>query len=250
MGEELQDFIPATGLARKTIVDGFGSAIEVAAEISIKMEGNHMLELNLDYSEKVVSVVAGLVAIVGAAGTVAWKLLNRSDDVSAPPSQSLNATVGNQTVTVNVGEKPNTPVAAGPLGENEKHTVSELKRVSNILFIDDDRGFKIVGILKKMGWEHTRLVTDITSLEQQYLLDAHVVFVDIQGVGRSMQYTDEGLGLALAIKRRYPEKRVVIYSAEEKGARFHEALQEADYSLSKTAEPIRFEDTIVRVLKK
>jgi uncharacterized iron-regulated protein len=65
-----------------------------------------------------------------------------------------------------------------------------------------------------------------------------------------MQYSDEGLGLALAIKRRYPTKRVVIYSAEENGARFHEALQEADYSLPKTAEPIRFEDTIVRVLTK
>lgn len=118
------------------------------------------------------------------------------------------------------------------------------------MFIDDDRGFKIVSVLKKMGWEHTKLVTDVNSLEQQALLDAHVVFVDIQGVGKVMQYADEGLGLAQAIKRRHPTKRVVIYSAEEQGARFHEALREADYSLPKTAEPIRFEDTIVKVLTK
>lgn len=128
--------------------------------------------------------------------------------------------------------------------------VADLKRRAQILFVDDDRGFKIVGVLKKMGWEHTKLITDVSSLEQQQLLSADVVFVDIQGVGKLMQYSDEGLGLALAIKRRYPQKKVIIYSAEEKGARFHEALQEADYSLPKTAEPIRFEDTIFRVLTK
>lgn len=100
-----------------------------------------------------------------------------------------------------------------------------------------------------MGWECTDIVTDIESLEQRSLLDANIVFVDIQGVGRSMQYIDEGLGLALAIKRRYPEKKVIIYSAQGEGERFHEALQEADYNLPKTAEPIRFEDTIFRVLK-
>jgi DNA-binding NarL/FixJ family response regulator len=129
-------------------------------------------------------------------------------------------------------------------------TVVEMKKTTRILFIDDDRGFKIVGVLKKMGWENTKLIVDVSSLEQVVLVDAHVVFVDIQGVGRSMQYADEGLGLALAIKRRYPEKKVVIYSAVEEGSRFHEALQEADYSLPKTAEPIRFEDTIVRVMRK
>ena len=65
-----------------------------------------------------------------------------------------------------------------------------------------------------------------------------------------MQLRDEGLGLALAIKRRYPSKKIIIYSAQEEGKRFDEALQEADYNLPKNAEPIRFEETIIRVLKK
>ncbi|WP_174935412.1 hypothetical protein [Burkholderia lata] len=214
---------------------------------------SNVLELNLDNTEKLISLVAGLIAIVAAIGTVAWKMRQRAGDGATEPSvPSVNATIGTQAVTVNVGATQAANAAGQPLksSSNGLSSAADVKRTTNILFIDDDRGFKIVQILKKMGWEHAKLVTDITSLEQQNLLDAHVVFVDIQGVGRAMQYADEGLGLALAIKRRYPEKRIVIYSAEEKGARFHEALQEADYSLPKTAEPIRFEDTIFRVLNK
>lgn len=205
-----------------------------------------MPDFTLDTTEKIVSVIAGIVAIGGA---ILW-LLRRNRDgsgqgVAAPTSNNTS----NQNVTVTVGNNTVPQIPPPPAG-TKTTDIAELKRMSQILFIDDDRGFKIVGVLKKMGWENTRLVSDISSLEQQPLASADVVFVDIQGVGRAMQYIDEGLGLALAIKRRYPKKKVVIYSAEEKGARFHEALQEADYSLPKTAEPIRFEDTIVKVLTK
>jgi DNA-binding NarL/FixJ family response regulator len=101
-----------------------------------------------------------------------------------------------------------------------------------------------------MGWIHTKLTKDVQSMEEQNILAADVLFIDIQGVGRQMHLKDEGLGLALAVKRRYPTKKVIIYSAQEEGKRFDEALQEADYSLPKNAEPIRFEETIIRVLKK
>lgn len=206
-----------------------------------------MFDFNLDTTEKVVSVVAGFIAIAGAIGI--WK--KRSGNVALPgaPGNQSSATT-TQTVNVSVGTNPSHPPTPAGVSPSPPANIADLKRSTNILFIDDDRGFKIVSVLKKMGWEHTKLVTDVNSLEQQSLLDAHVVFVDIQGVGKVMQYADEGLGLAQAIKRRHPTKRVVIYSAEENGARFHEALREADYCLPKTAEPIRFEDTIVKVLTK
>ncbi|MFD2755291.1 response regulator [Comamonas terrae] len=206
-----------------------------------------MTEFTLDTVNKIVSVIAGLLAIGGA---ILLRLRKkRSEDTQADNPSTASSTT-NQTVTVTVGSPAEPQMLVSTTQPPTPNDVVELKRTSQILFIDDDRGFKIVGILKKMGWENTKLVTDISSLEQSQLLNADVIFVDIQGVGRIMQYSDEGLGLALAIKRRYPAKKVVIYSAEEKGARFHEALQEADYSLPKTAEPIRFEDTIVRVLSK
>lgn len=204
-----------------------------------------MTEFNLDTSEKIISALAGLLAIFGA---IRWWLRRKVADIQKPENSAGANNSANQTVTVNVGTLASSNASSSRTNKPESIDIAELKRSKHILFIDDDRGFKIVGILRKMGWENTKIVTDVSSLEQSNLLAADVVFVDIQGVGRAMQYSDEGLGLALAIKRRYPSKKMVIYSAEEKGARFHEALQEADYSLPKTAEPIRFEDTIVRVL--
>lgn len=203
-----------------------------------------MPEINLDTTEKLLSAIAAFIAIVGGVGWLARRVwMNRQ------PVASKQATVSAKHLTEQVANP--TPKNDGASQTNPKTVdVAELKRTTHLLFIDDDRGFKIVGILKRMGWENTKLVTDIGSLEQPALLSANVVFVDIQGVGRLMQHTDEGLGLALAIKRRHPGKKVVIYSAEEKGARFHEAHQDADYNLPKTADPIRFEDTIVRVLTK
>lgn len=204
-----------------------------------------MTNFSLDTTDKVVSIISGLIVIGGA--SIWHRKRNRSKGADGGP-QPIGGAVTKQSVTVNVGSEAPRQGAPAKQDVVVHPDIAELKRSTHILFIDDDRGFKIVGILKKMGWENTKLVTDISSLEQSQLISAHVVFVDIQGVGRAMQYIDEGLGLALAIKRRYPNKKLVIYSAEENGARFHEALQEADYSLPKTAEPIRFEDTIVRVL--
>lgn len=206
-----------------------------------------MFDFNLDTTEKIVSLLAGLLAILGGVGI--WR---KRSEKEAQPEKSINqsSSTANQTVNVSLATGAVGSSASIGFSSSSPPNISDLKRTANILFIDDDKGFKIVSVLKKMGWEHTKLVTDVSSLEQQNLLDAHVVFVDIQGVGKAMQYADEGLGLAQAIKRRYSAKKVVIYSAEENGARFHEALREADYSLPKTAEPIRFEDTIVKVLTK
>lgn len=56
-----------------------------------------------------------------------------------------------------------------------------------------------------------------------------------------MGFSDEGLGLALAIKKKYPSKKVIIYSAETNGDRFHEALRKADSFLAKNADPYEFQ---------
>lgn len=211
-------------------------------------------EFTLDTTEKVVSLICGCLAI-GSYLFVKNKAVRAK---SIPDSNPIPVSVDNNSaahnsnvnsVTVNMGSVAEPVPSASPKGEGAVLDIAALKRSVKILFIDDDPGFKIVGILKKMGWENTRIVEDVNSLEEGVLFEADVVFVDIQGVGKSMLYVDEGLGLALAIKRRYKKKKIIIYSAEEEGARFHDALQEADYSLAKTAEPIRFEETIVRVLK-
>lgn len=214
------------------------------------------MELLIDNAEKIVSFIAGLIAIFG---TVAWRKRKSSsrgmeasmDESSGGSSSSGNTLNNNATQTVNINlSQPGSHANSAASQNLTEMPLLELKRSARILFIDDDRGIKIVGVLKKMGWQYVRIVTDVHSLEDSSILEADVVFVDINGVGRLMHYQDEGLGLALGIKRRHSKKKVIIYSAQEEGRMFHEAFQEADYSLPKTAEPVRFEDAIVRVVKR
>ncbi len=127
--------------------------------------------------------------------------------------------------------------------ETEKKQKTEVRRDKSnlrILFIDDQHTkFKMVSILKKSGWNNTNSVKDITDLDDYKAKEADIIFVDINGVGKTL-FKDEGLGLASALKKKYPEKKIVIYSSETKGDRFHKALREVDDCLSKNAEPYQF----------
>ena len=68
----------------------------------------------------------------------------------------------------------------------------------HILFIDDDIKFKVINILQTAGWQHTRIVKDVASLTDEAVKRAHILFVDINGVGKKLGFRDEGLGLAIA----------------------------------------------------
>jgi hypothetical protein len=118
------------------------------------------------------------------------------------------------------------------------------KRLTNILFVDDKKMFNVVSILKTSGWKNTKIKADLKSLDENDLAEANICFIDVQGVGRLLRFKDEGLGLALAIKRKYPLKKVVIYSAQSEGDRFHEALQAADALLRKDADPYEFQNLV------
>lgn len=122
-----------------------------------------------------------------------------------------------------------------------KKTLDDYKNETRILFIDDDMRFKVSKILIRSGWVHTKLIKDCDTLDEQDVINASILFIDVQGVGVAMGFNDEGLGLALAIKQKYPLKKVVIYSAETQGDRFHRALREADSFLAKNADPYEFQ---------
>lgn len=111
---------------------------------------------------------------------------------------------------------------------------------TNILFIDDER-FLVIDILKNSGWDNTTRISDVKALNQKEVIDANIIFVDIQGVGVKLGFQDEGLGLSIALKNKYPDKKIIIYSAEKNGNRFHAALKVVDDFLEKDADPYRFE---------
>lgn len=112
-----------------------------------------------------------------------------------------------------------------------------------ILFIDDEK-LGVVNILKNGGWKNTKLIKDIKDLDDADLRSAHIVFVDINGVGIALQFKNQGIGLASAIKSKYPHKKVVIYSGESNGDRFDRDLRKVDDVIKKNAEPIEFMNII------
>lgn len=113
----------------------------------------------------------------------------------------------------------------------------------NILFIDD-KDFKVVDILKTAGWVNTTLVKDISSLYSEEVIKTNIFFIDIDGVGKQLNFKDEGLGLALALKKKYPNKFIVIYSSIKDGDRLHPALNKVDATLDKDAEPFEFTEMV------
>ncbi len=134
-------------------------------------------------------------------------------------------------------------------GPNHDVDLCILKSSIHILFIDDDQKFKVVDILRKSGWVHTRRTSDLASLDDPQVELAQILFIDIHGVGRRLRFKDEGLGLASAILDKYPEKKVVIYSAQTQGERFHPALKKADECLPKNADPYEFQQATERLAK-
>ena len=118
--------------------------------------------------------------------------------------------------------------------------LDELRKKTYILFIDDDKNFAVVNILKQSGWKNTKTIVDIKTLDILQIREADIIFIDINGVGKLLKLENEGLDIALMLKRKYPNKKVIIYSANRKHDNFHEAWSLCDYKLEKNALPFDF----------
>lgn len=94
-----------------------------------------------------------------------------------------------------------------------KRTLKELKKYCRILFIDDDRDFKTIKIIEEDGWTHTSHIFDVKKLDDNDIRLAHIICLDIQGVGKELDFHKEGLGLLRALKEKYPYTAIIAYSA-------------------------------------
>jgi hypothetical protein len=166
------------------------------------------------------------------------------------PEKTVPAATGSSNISnidIKINHQNSTPSENNSIDKSigsrvtPKKTLNDFKNETRILFVDDDARFKVTKILVKSGWVHTKLIKDCETLDDRDIVDASILFIDVQGVGVAMGFGDEGLGLALAIKKKYPTKKVIIYSAETKGDRFHEALRKADSFLAKNADPYEFQ---------
>jgi PleD family two-component response regulator len=170
---------------------------------------------------------------------VGWLILflfNRKKKETPNTLTSTNSNSNNITINNSVGNS--TKESDSGVSTNQKQ--QQTKASCNILFIDDKHTeFNIVSILKRAGWVSTKAVKDLSDLDDYKVLEANIIFVDINGVGTRM-FEDQGLGLAAALKEKHPNKTVILYSADPTGDRFNKKLKIVDDSLPKNAEPYEF----------
>ena len=158
-----------------------------------------------------VSVIAGVIALI------------RKQSGMKEQNQSVS-----QTVNVNV-----------PIGEslnNDNKQFREKEEIS-ILFIDD-QSFDYVKNLKQAGYVNVKKISVVKRIDSPEICNANIIFVDINGLGESLFPKEQGLGVAKAIKKRFKDKKVYLYSAQ------HHALNSdfnlLDGVLSKNADPYEF----------
>lgn len=180
----------------------------------------------------------GLTVLGLIGGFIKFFIIPKPDKAEKPtPVQNSNE----QSVNLNIYNNNKSLEKVDEMTESLNDCIEMKKNNTKILFIDDEIRFKVVKILQKAGWLHTKLIKDAHNLDQLEIKEAKIIFVDIQGVGIDLNFKEEGLGLASALKNKYPDKKIIIYSAEQKGDRFHKALREVDDFLQKDADPYQFQ---------
>ena len=97
----------------------------------------------------------------------------------------------------------------------------EIKIITNILIIDDQK-FEIEKSLIAEGW-NVNYVKDLDSFENPKLKAAHIVCIDIMGVGKKLNIKNEGMGLVRYINEMYPEKKIILYSSQKEQNIFDDA---------------------------
>ncbi len=183
------------------------------------------------FIQNAVWIVPIVVAIIGAVATcLAAKLKSKDKHDYANMKQVTNTT---QNVVVSVNS------TQGVLEVPEKQRQIVPRNGVGILFIDDEK-FSVIQILRKAGWVNVRSVRDVDTLDDPNIIASSVIFVDIVGVGIKLAFKNQGIGLAAAIKQKYKDKKVWVYSAESKHNIFDADLKVLDGLLPKNAEPIEF----------
>lgn len=165
---------------------------------------------------------------------IGWVIIAFKKDKKAKTSKTTQS--NKNVITIN----NNGASSDKPLTKKKHQKHPKRKEDYRILFIDDKHSdFNMVSILKKAGWPNTKAIKDLTDLDDLKAREASIIFVDINGVGTQM-FEDQGLGLAAALKDKYPDKTVILYSADTTGNRFDKKLKKVDDSLPKNAEPYEF----------
>lgn len=212
------------------------------------------------------NIVTLLIGIVGLIGGIIWGYYSKWDFepiilssislleiiayFTVPSEQKKEISdkpknYSKQQVEVTVNNFSDTAESKNSTPQKDRNAIIETKKDKiGILFIDDDNNFNVVKILKDSDWKKTKTIIDIKSLDVNQVKNSEIIFVDINGVGKILNLEYEGLDLALMLKQKYPEKKIIIYSANKNSNSFHEAWGIVDARLEKNALPYQFQNLV------
>ena len=128
--------------------------------------------------------------------------------------------------------------------------IEEIKSKIKVLFVDD-KEFPVVEHLKSIGYIGVDYMKDIKDLDDTKIRFAHIIFIDINGVGIQMGFPNQGMGLCGALKDKYGDKKkVILYSGETDGNIFDKDAKKADATLKKDSDVYQFISYITDYAKK
>lgn len=118
--------------------------------------------------------------------------------------------------------------------------IDEIKNKIKVLFIDD-KEFPVVEHLKSIGYVGVDYMEDVKDLDDHRIRFAHIIFIDINGVGIQMGFSNQGMGLCGALKDKYGDKKkIILYSGETDGNIFDQDAKKADATLKKDSDVYQF----------
>lgn len=223
------------------------TSILILSILAVVISTIWVVKIPNDYEPKI-TLIAGLIGLISLYFTS-----NKDEKEKTSHNENFNNQLLN--FNFNLGKQPIDPNIVSETiqepKENEKKAIIDreniielMKNSVKILFIDDDTNFNVVKILKNSGWKNTKTVVDIDGIDIPKVKEADIYFVDINGVGKNLNCKDEGLDLALMLKQKFPNKKVIIYSADNKSNVFHKAWDICDFKLEKNALPYQFQSLV------
>lgn len=200
---------------------------------------NSFLKWFIDYKDFLIVILGTLIAATVFAYNLLFGSKKKKTEAQADDKNSKSSATKNNASTP--------PDNSSALDDQLNQVDDKLKLNTHVLFIDDEK-FPVVNILKNAGWVNTSRLRSVKSVYDVPIKNAQILFVDINGVAKELFPSDHGLGLVVALKKTYGKtKKVVIYSAETSGNRFHQAFRVCDDQLEKNADSYEFQTTAERL---
>ncbi|HEY4354794.1 MAG TPA: response regulator [Acidobacteriaceae bacterium] len=128
-----------------------------------------------------------------------------------------------------------------------KATFEEIKKRARLLVIDDI-AFAYLDLFKRDGYaiDHWRDVEDLTKLENGAY---DIILLDVQGVGKAISPTEQGLGVLHHLRQVAPAQLVIAFSSSDFSLKYQDFFRLADATLPKSADYVDFKRQVDDLLR-